>query len=80
MLPSDIRNLQEAYQNLYEESDLLTNDLIEEIVEELVEECLEFGYNLDDSFILLLIFLIVLILFLSWSLCKLCIRPESIVS
>jgi len=49
MLPSDIRNLQEAYQNLYEESDLLTNDLIEEIVEELVEECLEFGYNLDES-------------------------------
>ena len=49
MLPSDIRNLHEAYQNIYEESDLLTNDLIEEIVEELVEECLEFGYNLDES-------------------------------
>ena len=49
MLPSDIRNLQEAYQNIYEESDLLTDDLIEEIVEELVEECLEFGYTLDES-------------------------------
>ena len=49
MLPSDIRSLQEAYRNVYEESDLLTNDLIEEIVEELVEECLEFGYNLDES-------------------------------
>jgi hypothetical protein len=49
MLPSDIRNLQEAYQNIYEESDLLTNDLIEEIVEELVEECVEFGYNLEES-------------------------------
>jgi len=48
MLPSDIRNLHEAYQNIYEESDLLTDDLIEEIVEELVEECLEFGYHLDD--------------------------------
>lgn len=49
MLPSDIRNLHEAYQNIYEESDLLTGDLIEEIVEELVEECLEFGYTLDES-------------------------------
>jgi hypothetical protein len=49
MLPSDIRNLHEAYQNIYEESDLLTDDLIEEIVEELVEECVEFGYNLDES-------------------------------
>ena len=49
MLSSDIRNLHEAYQNIYEESDLLTNDLIEEIVEELVEECLEFGYDLDES-------------------------------
>jgi len=49
MLPSDIRNLHEAYQNIYEESDLLTDDLIEEIVEELVEECLEFGYTLDES-------------------------------
>ena len=49
MLPSDIRNLHEAYQNIYEESDLLTDDLIEEIVEELVEECLEFGYSLNES-------------------------------
>jgi hypothetical protein len=49
MLPSDIRNLHEAYQNIYEESDLLTDDLIEEIVEELVEECVEFGYDLDES-------------------------------
>ena len=49
MLPSDIRNLHEAYQNIYEESDLLTDDLIEEIVEELVEECLEFGYTLEES-------------------------------
>jgi hypothetical protein len=49
MLPSDIRNLHEAYQNIYEESDLLTDNLIEEIVEELVEECLEFGYTLDES-------------------------------
>ena len=49
MLPSDIRSMQEAYQNIYEESDLLTDDLIEEIVEELVEECLEFGYSLNES-------------------------------
>ena len=49
MLPSDIRNLQEAYENIYKESDILTDDLIEEIVEELVEECLEFGYDLDES-------------------------------
>ena len=41
--------MQEAYQNIYEESDLLTDDLIEEIVEELVEECLEFGYSLNES-------------------------------
>jgi len=49
MLPPDIRGLQEAYQNVYEESDLLTDDLIEEIVEELVNECLEFGYELDEA-------------------------------
>jgi hypothetical protein len=49
MLPSDIRSMQEAYRNVYEESDLLTDDLIEEIVEELVQECLEFGYTLDES-------------------------------
>ena len=49
MLPSDIRSMQEAYRNVYEESDLLPDDLIEEIVEELIEECLEFGYTLDES-------------------------------
>jgi hypothetical protein len=49
MLPSDIRSMQEAYRNVYEESDLLPDDLIEEIVEELVKECVEFGYDLDES-------------------------------
>jgi hypothetical protein len=49
MLPSDIRSMQEAYRNVYEQSDLLTNDLIEEIVEELIEECVEFGYDLDEA-------------------------------
>ena len=49
MLPSDIRSMQEAYRNVYEESDLLTNDLIEEVVEELIEECLEFGYDLNEA-------------------------------
>ena len=49
MLPSDIRSMQEAYRNVYEQSDLLTNDLIEEIVEELIEECVEFGYTLEES-------------------------------
>jgi len=49
MLPSDIRSMQEAYRNVYEESDLLTDDLIEEVVEELIEECLEFGYDLDEA-------------------------------
>jgi hypothetical protein len=49
MLPSDIRSMQEAYRNVYEQSDLLTDDLIEEIVEEIIEECLEFGYDLDEA-------------------------------
>ena len=49
MLPSDIRSMREAYRNVYEESDLLTNDLIEEVVEELIEECLEFGYDLNEA-------------------------------
>jgi len=49
MLPSDIRSMQEAYRNVYEQSDFLTDDLIEEIVEELVQECVEFGYDLNES-------------------------------
>ena len=49
MLPADLRGLYEAYSEVYEEVDLIDEDLIEEIVEELVEDCLAFGYELEES-------------------------------
>jgi hypothetical protein len=46
---SDLQSLQEAYQNIYEETDGISLEMIEEIVEELVEECVEYGYTLDEA-------------------------------
>ena len=46
---SDLQSLQEAYQNIYEETDGISLEIIEEIVEELVEECVEYGYTLDEA-------------------------------
>lgn len=49
MLASDLRALQESYQEIYEENDGISCELIEEVVEELIEECIEFGYTLDEA-------------------------------
>ena len=49
MLASDIRSLYESYQNIYEENDGISFEMIGEIVEELVEECVEYGYTLDEA-------------------------------
>ena len=49
MLASDLRALQESYQDIYEEGDGISCEMIEEIVEELVEECVEFGYSIDEA-------------------------------
>ena len=49
MLASDIRSLYESYQNIYEENDGISLELIEEVVEELIEECVEYGYTLDEA-------------------------------
>jgi len=49
MLASDLRALQESYQEMYEENDGISCELIEEVVEELIEECVEFGYTLDEA-------------------------------
>ena len=46
---TDLQSLQEAYQNIYEETDGISLEMIEEIVEELVEECVEYGYTLDEA-------------------------------
>jgi hypothetical protein len=49
MLSSDLRTVYESYQNIYEEGDGISCEMIEEIVEELIEECLEFGHNIDEA-------------------------------
>ena len=49
MLASDIRSLYESYQNIYEENEGISLELIEEVVEELIEECVEYGYTLDEA-------------------------------
>lgn len=49
MLSSDLRAVYESYQNIYEEGDGISCEMIEEIVEELIEECLEFGHNIDEA-------------------------------
>ncbi|MFZ9725480.1 MAG: hypothetical protein ACO3B1_06570, partial [Candidatus Nanopelagicaceae bacterium] len=49
MLASDLRALQDSYQEIYEENDGISCELIEEVVEELIEECVEFGYTLDEA-------------------------------
>jgi hypothetical protein len=46
---SDLQSLQEAYQNIYEENDGISLEMIEEVVEELIEECVECGYTLDEA-------------------------------
>jgi len=61
MLPSDIKNLYEAYNKIYapkfetildemtdDQVDELTDDLIEEVIEEVFYEYLEEGYEIDD--------------------------------
>jgi hypothetical protein len=49
MLSSDLRSVYESYQNIYEEGDGISCEMIEEIVEELIEECVEYGYTLDEA-------------------------------
>jgi hypothetical protein len=49
MLSSDLRTVYESYQNIYEEGDGISCEMIEEIVEELIEECLEFGHTIDEA-------------------------------
>ena len=49
MLAADLKGLQEAYNQIYEQNDLITDALIEEVVEELVLEFVEEGYTLDDA-------------------------------
>lgn len=49
MLGSDLKALYDSYQDMYEEGDGISCEMIEEIVEELVEECVEFGYTLDEA-------------------------------
>lgn len=49
MLPADLKGLYEAYSEVYEKDDLITNDLIEEVVEELIQECVEFGYEFEEA-------------------------------
>ncbi len=49
MLGSDLKALYDSYQDIYEEADGISCEMIEEIVEELVEECVEFGYTLDEA-------------------------------
>ncbi len=49
MLGSDLKALYDSYQDIYEEGDGISCEMIEEIVEELVEECVEFGYTLDEA-------------------------------
>ena len=49
MLSSDLRAVYESYQNIYEDGDDISCEMIEEVVEELVQEYLEFGYNIDEA-------------------------------
>lgn len=49
MLSSDLRAVYKSYQNIYEEGDGISCEMIEEVVEELIEECLEFGYSIDEA-------------------------------
>lgn len=49
MLGSDLKALYDSYQDMYEEGDGISCEMIEEIVEELVEECVEFGYTIDEA-------------------------------
>jgi hypothetical protein len=49
MLSSDLRTVYESYQNIYEEGDGISCEMLEEVVEELFEECLEFGHSIDES-------------------------------
>ena len=49
MFASDLKALQESYQNIYEEGDGISCEMIEEVVEELIQECVEFGYTLDEA-------------------------------
>jgi hypothetical protein len=49
MFASDLKALQESYQDIYEEGDGISCEMIEEIVEELIEECVEFGYTLAEA-------------------------------
>jgi predicted RNase H-like HicB family nuclease len=49
MLASDLRALHDSYQDIYEEGDGISCEMIEEVVEELIQECVEFGYTLDEA-------------------------------
>jgi predicted RNase H-like HicB family nuclease len=49
MLGSELKALYDSYQNIYEEGDGISCEMIEEVVEELIQECVEFGYTLDEA-------------------------------
>jgi hypothetical protein len=49
MLSKDLQGLYEAYTNVYEGTELITDDLVEEVIQELFEECIEEGYTIDEA-------------------------------
>jgi predicted RNase H-like HicB family nuclease len=49
MFASDLKALQESYQEMYEEGDGISCEMLEEVVEELIDECVEFGYSLNEA-------------------------------
>jgi len=49
MLSRDLQGLYEAYTNVYEGTELITDDLVEEVIQELFEECIEEGYTIDEA-------------------------------
>jgi len=49
MLSKDLQGLYEAYKGVYEETDSITDDLVEEVIGELFNECIEEGYTIDEA-------------------------------
>ena len=49
MLSKDLQGLYEAYKNVYEKDDLITDELVEEVIVELFDECIEEGYTIDEA-------------------------------
>ena len=50
MFASDLKRIQETYYKIYEDTDLITEEMIDEVVDELVEELVEEGYDEEEAY------------------------------